>query len=111
MAVSAQTLGLAAAAGVGIVLAWKLTQAGRVVADAVQAGAIDPTSTNNLAYRGVNAVGGVVADDPNFSLGATIFEWFNPGAVAAEKAATGKTSGAANYATVDGYNYGGIWGF
>lgn len=52
--------------------------------------AIDPTSPDNLAYRGVNAVGGTLTGQgSNFSLGSWLFEVLNPDIVEAEKRAIG----------------------
>lgn len=49
--------------------------------------AIDPTSPENLAYRGVNAVGGTLTGQgSNFSLGSWLFEVLNPDVVARENA-------------------------
>lgn len=36
--------------------------------------AVNPTSDQNLAYRGVNAVGATVSGDPSFSLGSWAYD-------------------------------------
>lgn len=36
--------------------------------------AVDPTSDKNLAYRGVNAVGGALTGDDSFSLGGWFYD-------------------------------------
>lgn len=36
--------------------------------------AVNPTDPNNLAYRGVNAVGSSITGDEDFSLGVWIYE-------------------------------------
>ena len=86
--VSPQTLALAAGVGVALVVLWQLKKAASAVADAVKAGAVDPTSSNNLAYRASNAIGGAVTGDQSFALGAHLWEWLNPAAAAAEAAVT-----------------------
>lgn len=58
------------------------------------ADAINPTSSNNLAYRGSNAIVQSVTNDPYATLGTKIWETFNPGAVAAEKTALGSGTNA-----------------
>ena len=69
----------AAIAGVAFV-AWRLVkgaqQAGQAVSDALPAigRAVNPTSDENLAYRGVNAVGGAVAGDRNWTLGGWLYD-------------------------------------
>jgi hypothetical protein len=85
--ISPQTLVLAAGVGVALVVLWQARKAAAAVADAIKAGAVDPTSSNNLAYRASNAVGGAVTGDANYSMGAHLWEWLNPGAAAAEVAA------------------------
>lgn len=40
-------------------------------------GAFNPTSDNNLIYRGVNAVGGAISGSDNWSLGTKIYDWLN----------------------------------
>jgi len=88
-----------AAIAVGVVAAayvlWKLARAGGAVVDGIKAGAIDPTSSSNLAYRGTNAVGAAVTGNDSFSLGSWLYEKFNPGAVAAERAAVSGPAGPA----------------
>ena len=54
---------------------------------AKKTGAFDPTNPENIAYAGVNAMGAKLTNNPHFNLGASMFEWFNPGRVAAEHAA------------------------
>ncbi|RZS56723.1 hypothetical protein [Sphaerotilus mobilis] len=83
----AKGLAIAAAAVAVGVVAWKAWRG-------IAAGAIDPTSSNNLAHRGVNAIGATVTDNPNFSLGASVFEWLNPATVTAESTAVHGTSPA-----------------
>lgn len=47
---------------------------------------LNPTSSNNLAYRGASAVGDAIANDgQERALGARIWEWLNPGQAAAER--------------------------
>lgn len=69
--VSPQLLVIAFAGAAGVFLAWRLS---RGVVDAVKAGAVDPTSDNNLAYRGVNAVGSSITGDSSFSLGSWLYD-------------------------------------
>lgn len=39
--------------------------------------AVNPTSDQNLAYRGVNAAGAAVSGDKSFSLGSWLYDVFN----------------------------------
>lgn len=83
-------LALAAVASLavgGVVLYVKRREIAAGVSEAASAvgQAVNPTSDQNLAYRGVNAVGEAVTGDASFSLGAWLFEAFNPGAVQAER--------------------------
>lgn len=38
---------------------------------------INPTSTENVVYGGVNAVGGWMTRDDNWTLGGQIYDWTN----------------------------------
>jgi len=38
----------------------------------------NPASDQNIVYRSVNAVGGVIADDDSWSLGGWLYDVFNP---------------------------------
>lgn len=40
--------------------------------------ALNPVSDKNLAYRGVNSVGGVIAGNPTWSLGSATYELMHP---------------------------------
>lgn len=40
--------------------------------------AVNPASDQNLAYRGVNAVGGAVSGDKNWSLGSWLYDATHP---------------------------------
>ena len=51
--------------------------------------AVNPVSRNNLAHKGVNAVGEAVTGDSNWTLGGAMFELLNPQAVAREREITG----------------------
>lgn len=44
----------------------------------IDSGALDPTSANNLAYRGVNAVGTSLTGDEHFSLGGWLYDKLHP---------------------------------
>lgn len=75
-------LGLVALLAVGLLL-WRGSVALR------PGGALEvlnPASDKNFAYSAVNAVGGAVTGDKDFSLGARVWELLNPGAVARERA-------------------------
>lgn len=55
----------------------------RVVAEAGEAAAavgraVDPTSDQNIFYRGVNRVGEVLTGERDFSLGGWLYDVFNP---------------------------------
>jgi hypothetical protein len=39
---------------------------------------VNPTSDQNLAYRGVNAVGEVLSGDPSWSLGGWVYDLTHP---------------------------------
>jgi hypothetical protein len=41
-------------------------------------GWVNPVSDENLAYRGVNAVGEAVTGNADWSLGSAIYDWINP---------------------------------
>jgi hypothetical protein len=98
---------VAAVAGLGFVLYRNRGAIVSGVADAAGAvgQAVNPTSDRNLAYRGVNAVGGAVTGDASFSLGSWLWEKLNPAAVAAERDLTGATppAGAPIYDRWDYY--------
>ena len=73
-------LGAGGALVLGVVayMIWKKAQ---------KTGAFDPMNPNNAAYSAVNAFGAKLTNNPDFNLGSGMFEWFNPGAAAAERAA------------------------
>lgn len=54
-------------------IGYKLWGAREVVAAAVDK--INPASTNNVVYQGVNGIGSAVTGDENFSLGGWAFDW------------------------------------
>lgn len=123
--INPNALALAAGLGLGLVVLWQLKKAGGALADAVKGGALNPASSNNVAYRATNAVGGAIAGDQNFSIGARFWEFMNPGAAAAEDAAvhgpapapvpavlpTAPSVGPAWASQVKGYQYPTITGF
>jgi hypothetical protein len=51
---------------------------------------INPASTSNVVYSGVNDIGAVLTNQPagSFSLGASIWDWTHPSQVAAETQVT-----------------------
>lgn len=51
---------------------------------ALPAGSFDPTSRENLAYKGANQIGAALTGDNDFALGAWLWEVSHPGEVAAE---------------------------
>lgn len=57
------------------------TSIAAVAEDAVNA--INPASDQNLAYRGVNAIGSAVTGDNSFSLGSWLYDKFNADPLAA----------------------------
>ena len=72
--------------------------AGKAI-DAVKENAslINPVSTDNAIYRGINAVGDVVSDgsdDDSWSLGSAAFEFLNPDIVAQENALLEESRGS-----------------
>jgi hypothetical protein len=50
-------------------------QAKAVAGDVVEA--VNPASTNNIVYRGVNGVGSAISGNKDFSLGSWIFDIVN----------------------------------
>lgn len=85
-------LGVAVLGAVGLIM-WKLKSA---VPAAVAA--VNPADPNNLANRGVNAVGGAIVTSPtgpgknadgSWSLGGYLFDVFNPGTAQAVKEVSG----------------------
>lgn len=73
---------IAGAAAAGLFLAWRASKivgdAAQAVGTAIENGAINPASRNNLINRGVEAVGSQVSGDPNWTLGGTVYDWLNP---------------------------------
>lgn len=71
-----------------------------VPADQPGAAAVDlnPADDRNLAYRGVNSAGQAITGDQSWSLGAAIWELFNPRAVQEERQAIGQTQGRSGQA-------------
>lgn len=68
---NSQTVLVAAAVGLG--LAYLAARKAKAAAASVAA-SVDPTSTENLAYQGVNKVGGAITGRDDFSLGVWIYE-------------------------------------
>lgn len=54
----------------------------------ISTGALNPTSSNNLAYRGVNAVGSTLSGQNGWTLGGYVYDLLHPGAAAAATAPT-----------------------
>jgi len=128
-----------AAGGAGIFIAWRLSKVAGKAADALSNGAsaaadlatgawdpvgdaigwhfyagtegwrlgdasgsLNPASDTNPVYSAVSAAGEAVTGTKGWNLGGWIYDITHPEPAASDKA---------NYATTDGYNYGGIWGF
>lgn len=55
--------------------------AGKAVstAAATVGGWVNPTSDKNLAYSGVNAIGGAISGEKDWSLGGAIYDWTHTG--------------------------------
>ena len=88
---------VAVVAVAGLALLWaKRGAIGDAVSSAAAAvgDAINPASSSNLAYRGVNGIGAAATGDDSFNLGAWLFETMNPATVEAENIAIGKTTPA-----------------
>lgn len=70
-----------ALAGVGVlaILYVKRGAIGASVASAAQAvgDAVNPTSDQNLAYRGANALGASLTGDPFFTVGGSLYDWLH----------------------------------
>jgi len=68
---------LAIAAGVVLVAGWYVKrQAGEALDKVGQA--VNPTSDQNLAYKGVNSVGEALTGDDAFSLGSWLYDLTHP---------------------------------
>lgn len=119
------TVALAVGLGVALAVAYYVSKGARAVGAAIQNGAINPASSNNVVNQGVQAVGAAATGNKDFSLGAWLYEATHPGTVAAEDAAVHApvvTSGrpgdappvSSDPATFSdgaaGYQYGGMWG-
>jgi hypothetical protein len=78
-----------AAIGAGAAVVYLIVAQGKKagVAIATVADAINPVSHTNLAAKSFDAATQWITGDPNVTFGTKLFEWFNPAAVAAEKAA------------------------
>lgn len=67
-----------------LVAGWYITskaeRATGVVVDGVKAVApyINPADSRNVVYSSVNAVGGLITDDPNFSFGSWLYDKLHP---------------------------------
>jgi hypothetical protein len=100
-------IAIAGVAGAAFV-AWRLTRDGGVVDNAKQAlasaaEAINPVSPNNLAYRGVNAIGGAIVSDPagdgknadgSWTLGGWFYDVTHQSVTEEIKALSGPVKGA-----------------
>lgn len=66
-------------------------KAGATVSDAAAAvgTAVNPVSDQNLAYKGVNAVGSAVTGDQSFSLGGWIYDLTHPAGTGSSNIYTG----------------------
>lgn len=64
----------------GLVLYWIATRVASKASDTAAAvgAAVNPASDQNLAYRGVNAIGSAITGDPSWSLGSWLYDVFNP---------------------------------
>lgn len=78
--------GLGLAIALGVRYAW--SKAATAAPGALQAvgNAVNPLSTENLAYKGASAVTTAITGDDR-PLGVQLFEWINPGTVLKEKQA------------------------
>lgn len=70
-------IAVAVLAGTAVVL-YGLWQAKRIVVKAVSED-LNPASDRNLVYGAVNAVGGAIAGESDWSLGSAIYDWLHPG--------------------------------
>lgn len=79
-------------AGLGLVVVIAAGWAARHAAGALGA-AVNPLDRENIFYSGANALGAAVSGDPEFSLGAWIWEQTHPGQRAQERRTTSGASG------------------
>jgi hypothetical protein len=77
MSAKETAVAVAAAGAVGLVLYSVLKSEATEAAKAVGR-AIDPTSDQNVFYRGVNALGSSVTGDKHFTLGGWLYDLVNP---------------------------------
>ncbi|HYC45381.1 MAG TPA: hypothetical protein VED01_07815 [Burkholderiales bacterium] len=100
MNLDAKTLVIVIAAGAAAYLGLRYgRQAVSAASSALEA--INPASSNNLAYRGANSIVQTVTNDPYATLGTKVWEWMNPASVAAEKMMlTGESAYAPNAAAI-----------
>lgn len=73
-----QLIGIGAVVILGGVLLARSAKAAVAETAATVGAAVDPTSRENIFYRGVNAVGATVTADAEFSLGKFFFELTHP---------------------------------
>lgn len=72
---------------VAALAAWLLVRRAMAPGGVLTNGTFNPASTNNLAYRGANSVAQALTGDAGATVGTSVFEWLNPGAVERERAA------------------------
>jgi hypothetical protein len=68
---ASQILALGAVGIAGAVVYFGARKVGEV------ARAVNPASSDNIVYRGVNALGGAVTGDRNFSFGSWVYDVFH----------------------------------
>lgn len=76
-------LALGALGAVGLLGLWLYSKKDAIVqaaADAAETAvaSVNPASDRNLAYRGVNGIGGAITGVENWSLGGAIYDLLNP---------------------------------
>ena len=81
---------------------------------AIESGAVNPADPNNIANRGVNAIGGALVTDPqgpgknadgSWSLGGWIFDVLHPGTVDQVKKITDPAPNKAAVLPADPYDF------
>lgn len=78
-----QAIAVAVLAGtvIAVYVLWKAKEGAAAVVETARGVVtqdLNPASDRNLIYRGVNAVGGAIAGEDDWSLGSAIYDWLHP---------------------------------
>lgn len=84
---TAKALAILAGTGIVLYLAYKTYKAGAAITEGAKTlvtESLNPASTENIAYKGLNVITG---GDAGSSIGSRLYDWFNPTPEAKAKAA------------------------